>query len=412
MEAIVERACGLDVHQKTIVACALVGSAGERPKKEVKTFGTTLSDLEELSTWLDERGITHIGMESTGVYWKPVYAVLERGDRELIVGNAHHIKNVPGRKTDVKDAEWIADLVRHGLIAKSFVPPKPIRELRDLMRYHRKLVSVRSGERNRLLKLLETANIKLSGVATNVFGKSGMAMLEALANGQTSGEILAELAEGLLKKKKTQLRKALEGRVEAHHRFVLRMQLDRLKAVDADLTRLDAFIEEKMVPYRVQQELLEDIPGVGAYTARAIIAEIGVDMSVFKTEHHLASWAGVCPGNNESAGKRLHGRIRKGNVYLRTAVVEASMSAVRKKGSYLRDKYYRLKSRMGVKRAAVAIAHKILIAAYRMLSDGTLFRDLGEGYLDTVRKARAKDQLVRRLEAMGFQVELKPSVAA
>jgi transposase len=412
METIVERACGLDVHQKTIVACVLVGAAGERPKKEVRTFGTTVSDLEELSRWLEERAVTHIGMESTGVYWKPVYAVLERADRELIVGNAHHIKNVPGRKTDVKDAEWIADLVRHGLIAKSFVPPKPIRELRDLMRYHRKLVNVRSGERNRLLKLLETANIKLSSVATNVFGKSGMAMLEALAAGQDSGEALADLAQGLLKKKMPALRKALQGRVEAHHRFILRVQLDRLKGIEADLARLDAFIDEKMAPYRVEQNLLEDIPGVGAYTARTIIAEIGVDMSVFKTEHRLASWAGVCPGNNESAGRRLSGRTRKGNVHLRTALVEASMSAVRKKGSYLRSKYYRLKSRMGVKQAAVAIAHKILIAAFRILADGTLYRDLGEAYLDTVRKERSTHQLVRRLEALGFQVELKPATAA
>jgi transposase len=411
VEAIVERVAGLDVHQKTVVACVLVGAADHRPKKEVRTFGTTLSDLVELRTWLIEHGVTHVGMESTGVYWKPVYAVLEEAELELIVGNAHHVKNVPGRKTDVKDAEWIAELVRHGLIAKSFVPPKPIRELRDLLRYHRKLVGVRSGERNRLLKLLETANIKLSSVATDVFGKSGRAMLEAIADGEDSSEALAGLARGLLKKKKAALGKALEGRVAEHHRFLLRMQLDRLKALEADLAKLDAYITQKMEPYRSQERALEGIPGVGSYTARAIIAEIGVDMSVFKNAHRLAAWAGVCPGNNESAGKRLSGRTRKGNVHLRTALVEASMSAARKKDSYLRSKYYRLKARVGGKRAAVAVAHKILVAAFHILSDGTVYEDLGAGYLDQLSKARTSKHLVRRLEALGFRVAIEPTAA-
>ena len=411
MEPIVERGCGLDVHQKTVVACVLTGGAEQRAKKEVRTFGTTLSDLVELRGWLMDKAVTHVGMESTGVYWKPVYAVLEDAALELIVGNAFHIKNVPGRKTDVRDAEWIADLVRHGLIAKSFVPPKPIRELRDLMRYYTKLVNARSGERNRLLKLLETANIKLSSVATDAFGKSGMAMLKAIVDGEDSGEMLAELAQGLLKKKKPALRKALDGRVSEHHRFMLRMQLDRLNRLEEDLRKLDAYIEEKMTPYRVHQSLLEEIPGVGTHTARAIIAEIGVDMSVFKTEQRLAAWAGVCPGNNESAGKRFSGRTRKGNVYLRSALVEASMSAARKKGSYLRSKYYRLKARTGVKRAAMAVAHKILIVAFRILSDGTVYEDLGDGYLDTLRKTRTTHQLVRRLETLGFKVELTPAAA-
>jgi transposase len=411
MEALVERACGLDVHQKTVVACVLTAPAGQRAKKEVKTFGTTLSDLEELRAWLLERGVTHVGMESTGVFWKPVYAVLEEAALELIVGNAHHIKNVPGRKTDVKDAEWIADLVRHGLIAKSFVPTKPIRELRDLMRYYRKLVQARAGERNRLLKLLETANIKVSSYATNVFGKSGMAMLEAIAAGETSGEALADLAQGLLKKKKPALRKALTGRVAEHHRFILQMQLERLKRLEEDIAKLDAYVEQKMEPYRSQQLALEALPGVGTYTARAVIAEIGVDMSVFGTEHRLAAWTGVCPGNHESAGKRLSGRSRKGNEHLRTTLVEASMSAIRKKGSYLRSKYYRLKSRHGAKRAHVAIAHKILIMAFRILADGTVFHDLGEGYLDSLNKNRTTKQLVRRLEAMGFRVDLQPVAA-
>jgi transposase len=299
--------------------------------------------------------------------------------------------------------------VRHGLVAKSFVPPKPIRELRDLMRYRRKIVNGRTAERLRLLKLLETANIKLSSVATDVFGKSGMAMLEAITSGQTSGEQLAELAQGLLKKKKAALNRALEGRVEEHHRFLLRMQLDRLKTIEADLAKLDAYVEQKMEPYRVHAKLLEGVPGIGTHTARAIIAEIGVDMRVFQNDRRLAAWAGVCPGNNESGGKRLSGRTRKGNQHLRTTLVEASMSAVRKKGSYLRSKYYRLKARTGRMQAAVAIAHKILIAVFHLLADGTLYQDLGEGYLDGLARTRSTRNLVRRLEALGFQVALTPA---
>lgn len=410
MEILVERTCGLDVHQETVVACVLVGKAGRKPTKEVRTFGTCVRDLEELRDWLTEFGVTHVAMESTGVYWKPVYTVLE-GSFELVVGNARHIKNVPGRKTDVKDSEWIAQLLRHGLIAKSFVPPKPIRELRDLMRYRRKLLEGRTAERNRLLKLLETANIKVASVASDVFGKSGMAMLEAIARGVCSAETLADLAKGKLKNKRGQLVLALDGRVEQHHRLLLRLQLDRLRGFDTSLRSLDEYIDAKMDPYLVQQQALEAIPGVGATTARAVIAEIGVDMTVFKNEHHLAAWAGVCPGNHESAGKRLKGRARKGNVHIRTALVEASRAAVRTKGSYLRDKYYRLKARRGGNRAALAIAHKILIAAYHVLADGTAYRDLGGAYLDSLSKVRTSRHLVRRLEALGFRVHVEPSAA-
>jgi transposase len=408
MDVIVEGACGLDVHQKTVVACIRVTASGRKPVKEIKTFGTTLSDLEELRGWLHARGVTQVGMESTGVYWKPVYAVLE-GSFELIVGNAHHIKNVPGRKTDVKDAEWICELVRHGLVAKSFVPPKPIRELRDLMRYHRKLVEERTGERNRLLKVLETANIKLSSVATDVFGKSGMAMLDAIARGETSGDALAGLAQGLLKKKTAALKKALTGRIDEHHRFLLGVQLGRLRTAEADLAKVEAYVDAKMEPYRTQQHALEAIPGIGPHTARTIIAEIGVDMRAFKNEHHLAAWAGLCPGNYESAGKRLGGRTRKGNRHLRSALVEASRSAIRKKGSYFRDRYYRLKARAGGNRAAVATAHKILIAAYRILADGTAYQDLGAQHLDNLHKTRTTRQLVKRLQALGFHVDLQPA---
>lgn len=408
MEILVERACGLDVHQATVVACVLTGAPGSRPKKEIRTFGTCLRDLEELRDWLTDQAVTHVAMESTGVYWKPVYTVLE-GSFELVVGNAFHIKNVPGRKTDAKDSEWIADLLRHGLIAKSFVPPKPIRELRELMRYRRKVLNARSGERNRLLRLLETANIKVSGVASNVFGKSGMAMLEAIARGECSGEVLAELAQGLLKKKREQLALALEGHVEEHHRFLLRMQLDRMRGLDASLRTLDEYIDVKMAPYQRYQQALEEIPGVGLTTARALIAEIGVDMSVFGSDHRLAAWAGLCPGNHESGGKRLSGSARKGNLHVRYALVEASRGAIRKKDSYFRDKYYRLKARRGGKRAALAIAHKMLIVAYHVINDGYPYRELGGGYLDSIHKARTSRHLVRRLEGLGFHVHVEPA---
>ena len=288
MQAIIERCCGLDVHQETVVACLLVGAPGAQPNKEVRTFGAVTRDLEALRDWLCEAGVTHVGMESTGVYWRPVYAVLEE-HFELIVGNARHIRNVPGRKTDVKDSEWIADLVRHGLIAKSFVPPPPLRELRGLLRYRRKVVESQAAERNRLLKLLETANIKLASVASDVFGVSGRAMLRALIEGEASAEAMADLAKGQLRRKRADLILALDGRMEEHHRFLLAMQLRRLEAAEQDIAALDERIAVKLEPYRVQHALLMLIPGVDWVVAAVLIAEIGVDMSVFLGVYHLAA---------------------------------------------------------------------------------------------------------------------------
>ena len=381
MQALIERCCGLDVHQETVVACLMVGAPGVRPSKEVRTFRTVTRDLEALRDWLAAEGVTHVGMESTGVYWRPVYAVLE-GHFDLIVGNARHIRNVPGRKTDVKDAEWIADLVRHGLIAKSFVPPRPLRDLRDLLRYRRKLVESQTAERNRLLKLLETANIKLASVMSDVFGVSGRAMLKALIEGQASAEAMADLAKGQLRRKRADLVLALEGRMEEHHQFLLATQLRRLEAIEHDVAALDLRIVERLGPYRAPHALLMQIPGVDWVVAAVIIAEIGVDMSVFLSVYHLSAWAGVCPGNHESAGRQRSGRARKGNVHLRTILVGAAVSAGRTKGSYLRDKFHRLKARRGPLRAALAIAHKILVAAYHMLAKGVGYRELGEAYLD------------------------------
>src|SRR3984957_13924784 len=417
MQVIIERCAGFDVHQETVVACVLIGAPGEWPRKQVRTFRTMTRDLEALRNWLQELGVTQVGMESTGVYWRPVYAVLE-GHFDLIVGNARHIRNVPGRKTDVKDAEWIADLVRHGLIAKSFVPPAPQRELRELLRYRRKLVESQAAERNRLLKLLETANIKLASVASDVFGVSGRAMLKALIEGSASAEAMADLARGQLRRKRDDLVLALEGRMEEHHRFLLATQLRRLEAGNKGMAALDdpaqaiapldARIEAKLESYRVQRGLLMQIPGVDWVVAAVLIAEIGVDMSVFLSVHHLAAWAGVCPGNHESAGKQKSGRARKGNVHLRTLLVGAATSAARTKGAYLKDKFHRLKARRGAMRAALAIAHKILVAAYHMLAKGLPYRELGEAYLDQIAQTRTVANLKRRIERLGYNVTLEP----
>ncbi len=407
MEAIVESCCGLDVHQATVVACILVGKPDRKPRKEVRTFGTVTAELIRMREWLQAEGCTHVGMESTGVYWMPVYTILE-GAFELIIGNATHIKQVPGRKTDVKDSEWIADLLRHGLIRRSFVPPKPLRELRELLRFRRKLIESTTCERNRMLKLLETANIKLATVVSDVFGVSGRRMLRALLDGQRTPSQMADLAKGSMRKKMIQLTAALDGRVEEHHRFLLEMQLERLEQVETTIERLDRRIDEKLVPYREQHVRLMQIPGIDRVGAAVLIAELGVDMSVFPSVRHCAAWAGVCPGNNESAGKRKGHPSRKGNVHLTTALVQAAVAASRAKGTYLKEKYWRLKARRGPMRAAMAIAHKILIAAYHMLSRAVDYKDLGTAFLDQASAAITKRGLVKRLERLGYLVSLQP----
>lgn len=411
MQILVERGCGLDVHQATVVACLLILLPNRQVKKQMRTFATTTRELVQLRDWLQSEGCTHVAMESTGVYWKPVYAILE-GDFEILVANAQHIKRVPGRKTDVKDAEWIADLLLHGLLKPSFVPPPPIRELRDLTRYRRKLVESQSAERNRLLKLLETANIKLSSVASDVFGVSGRLMLAALAEGKDTPQQMAELAKRKLRSKIPQLELALEGRLQDHHRYLLKLQLHRLGAVEQDLAQLEERIAQRLEPYQEQFVRLQQIPGVDATVAAVIIAELGVDMNVFPSASQAAAWAGVSPGNHESAGKRKSGRVTKGNVYLKTALVEAAWGASHSKGSYLREKFYRLKTRRGHKRAALAIAHKILTAVYHMLAHQVPYHELGDLYLDKLNQQHVARHLVRRLERLGYKVTLEHSVAA
>ncbi len=407
MQILVERGCGLDVHQATVVACLLMALKNGTLQKQIQTFGTTTRELIRLREWLLSEGCTDLAMESTGVYWKPIYAILE-GAFHIVVANAEQVKKVPGRKTDVKDAEWLADLLCHGLLRSSFVPPKPIRELRDLTRYRRKLVESQATERNRLLKLLESANIKLASVATDVFGVSGRLMLRAMIAGKASAQEMADLAKGLLRKKIPQLELALEGKLEEHHRFLLKLQLDRLETAEKDLAFLEQRIQEKLNPYAAQLTLLQEIPGVDWTLAAVIIAELGLDMSVFQNASQLTSWAGVCPGNNESAGKRKSSRIPKGNVYLKTALVEAANAAAKAKGTYLRDKFYRLKARRGYKRAAIAVAHKILVAIYHMLSQNVSYNDLGDLYLDKLNKHQLTRNLIRRLERLGYSVILTP----
>ena len=407
MDVIVERGCGLDVHQKMVVACLLTGPPGRRPRKQIRSFRTLTAALREMRQWLQENGCTHVAMESTGIYWQPVYAVLD-GGFALVVGNAHHIKNVPGRKTDVKDSEWIANLLRHGLIRSSFVPAKPVRELRDLLRYRRKLVDACAAERNRLLKLLETANIKLSSVASDVFGVSGMAMLRALIAGTATPAEMADLARGRLRHKLAELELALEGCVEDHHRYLLSMQLRRIEAAEHDIQELDARITAKLEPYDEQHQRLMLIPGVDWFVAAVIVAELGVDMTVFPSAAHAAAWAGMCPGNYESAGKRNGGKARKGNRHLKTALVSAAVAASHKTGSYLKDRYFRLRARRGPLRAAVAVGRKILIAAYQMLATGAVFRDLGADHLDKAHRQRSTRTLVRRLNRLGHKVTLIP----
>ena len=407
MEAIIEKCCGLDVHQATVVACVLVDDGEKRVKKQVRTFRTVGRDLRALRDWLTELGVTHVGMESTGIYWVPVFRALE-GRFELVVGNAQHIKNVPGRKTDVKDSEWLAHLVRCGLIRPSFVPPPPIRELRELTRYRRSLTDDQTRIRNRVQKLLETASIKLASVASDVFGQSGRAMLRALVKGETDATVLARLAKGSLRRKIPALVEALEGKFEEHHRYLLGFQLDRLDEIERALTELDERIDRKLEPYQRELELLMKIPGFSRVTAASFIAETGGDMSVFPTVRHLAAWSGLAPGNNESGGKRRHAGTRKGNVHLMTTMIQAALGATRKKGSYYKDKYWRLRTRRGAKRAMVAIAHKLLLAAYEVLAHRKPFVDLGDQYLNRRAQSDVTRKHVRALEALGFNVALTP----
>jgi transposase len=412
MDLLYASCAGLDVHKDTVVVCVRQRDAAGKVRQQTRTFGTMTSQLLELGDWLRALGVTHLAMESTGVYWKPIWNLLE-DQFEILLVNAHHIKQVPGRKTDAKDAEWIAELLQHGLLRGSFVPARPQRELRDLTRQRRQLIMAKASVANRIQKTLEDANIKLASVATDVLGVSGRDMLRSIIAGQDDPEELAELARRRLRSKIPQLRLALRGRVSAHHRFLLKLLLEEVEQHEAWIARITERITEVMsAPFTEAVRCLASIPGIDERAAENILAEIGTDMKPFASDGKLSSWAGVCSGNHESAGKRQSGRTTKGNRWLRATLVQVAWAASRTKKTYLSAYYRRLASRRGKKRALVALAHTILVIVYHVLREGTTYRELGSQYFDHLESERLTRSLVRRLERLGHKVTLQTQETA
>jgi len=406
MDVVYTHVCGLDVHKKNVVACVITPET-----KEIRTFSTMTDDLILLVDWIKSKGCTHVAMESTASFWKPIYNLLELEEIQTLVVNAKHMKNVPGRKTDVKDAEWIAGLLRHGLLQGSFIPNRDQRELRELIRYRRSLIDERAREVNRVQKVLEGANIKLSSVASDVLGKSGRAMIEAMINGEENPELLSELAQRRLKNKKADLQRALKGLMGNHQKLMLAAQLRHIDFLDEEIGRLDEEIKRRMLPFEEDLELLDTIPGVARRTAETIAAEIGTNMDQFPSAAHLCSWAGLCPGQNESAGKRKSGKTRKGNKKLRSALVEAARAAGRTKNTYLSSQYHRIAARRGANRAAVAVAHSILMIAYYILKRRQPYIELGPTYYEERKRDTIIRQSIKKLESLGLKVTVE-SVAS
>jgi transposase len=409
MEILYERCAGLDVHKNVVVACVRIGS-GASGRHEHQRFATTTAGLLDLKEWLASLDCSHAVMEATGVYWKPVWHVLEDGV-ELVLANAHHVKNVPGRKSDMNDATWLADLLAHGLIRGSFVPPRPVRELRDLTRTRRQLVKQRVQHTQRIQKVLEDANLKLSSVLSDTVGQSGRKILEALVAGESNPLHLAALANERVAATDAELVAALTGRPTEHHRFLIKLHLDQIDTVNASIATLDAQIERCLAPFRWAVDQLDAIPGVSQVAAVAIVAEIGIDMSRFPTASNLVSWAGLCPRLDESAGKKRDTRTRHGDPWLKSLLVQCALCAGRKKDSYYRSLYGRIKGRRGAKKAAVAVAASMLTAAYHIIKSGTVYQDLEASYLDPRDRKIIARRLVSRLSALGFTVEVKDTAA-
>jgi transposase len=405
MDVIHPKCAGLDVHQQTVVACARV-ARGKAVTHDVRSFGTTTAELLALSDWLVAHGCTHAAMESTGVYWKPVWQILD-GAVELVLANALHIRNIPGRKSDVNDATWIADLLAHGLIRASFVPPAPIQELRDLTRTRKQLVREIAQHTLRLQKTLEQANVKLTAVLANILGVSGRAILRALAGGESDPQRLAALANERVQASRAELVAALHGRITAHHRFMLKLHLTQIEALEAAVRDVEARLGEALAPFRTALDRLITMPGISETAARVVVAEIGFDMSRFPTAGHLVSWAGLCPRLHESAGKRLSNRTRPSNPWLKTTLVQAAWAAARKKDSYFRAQFLRLKSRRGPKKAVLAVAASMLTAAYHMLKTNSDYRDLGADHFDRRDRAKLATRLIARLQDLGVTVEVR-----
>jgi len=411
MQIVHPRCCGIDVHKKDVKACAMLTHPDGTATSQVRTFSTMTDGLLALADWLGALDIRQVAMESTGVYWRPVYNILE-ADCAVILVNAQHIKAVPGRKTDVKDSEWLADLLRHGLLQPSFIPPAPIRELRDLTRYRKTLIGERAQEANRLQKVLETANIKLAMVATDVLGVSGRQMLAALLGGEQDAEALAELARGRLREKLPQLRRALVGRVQPYHRILIERILAHIDFLEESIATLQREIDRCLLPFAQAVALLVTIPGVSAHAAATLIAEIGTEMAQFPSAKHLASWAGVCPGNRESGGKRRSGKPTAGNRWVKAVLGEVAWSVSRTRDNYLVAQYQRMARRKGRLKAIGATMHTVLVIAYHVLRDGTPYRDLGADYFDKLDTARLERHHVNRLKALGYEVVLTPLAAA
>jgi len=411
MQVIYPCCCGLDIHKKFVVACVLTTHVDGTVDKETHTFSTMTADLLSLGDWLREAGCTHIAMESTSSYWRPVYNLLE-GQFELVVANAYHIKTVPGRKTDVKDAEWIADLLRHGLIRGSFIPDPQQRHLRDLTRYRTHLVEERARLTNRLQAVLEDANVKLASVVTDIRGASARAILGALLAGETDPAALANLARGRLRSKRDQLEQAVVGRFSPHHAFLISEQLSHLDYLEEAMARISAEIEQRLQDENAVIDLLDTVPGISRRSAEILIAELGADLHRFPSAKHLASWAGMCPGNQESGGKRLSGKTRKGNTWLRQVLIEIAHVASKTKDTYLAAQYRRIAARRGKKRALVALGHTILVMIYHILTRKQPYHELGVAYFDQLERARVEQRLVHRLERLGYTVTLQPGANA
>lgn len=446
MEIVYERCAGLDVHKKNVKVCFTGPGQNGRRTKETRTYLTMTEDLLQLRDWLKGQGCTHIALEATGVYWRPIYHLLE-GDFEVLVVNAHHIKAVPGRKTDVKDAEWIADLLSHGLLSASFIPAAPQRELRELTRYRTSLVQERAREVNRLQKTLEDTNLKLGDVVSDVLGKASRLILRAIVEGETDARRLASFAVGRVRADQQTLERALTGKITPHHRFMLSQHLTLIENLDAAIRRVEEEIARRFTPpqpptgeedqsapkpaagaaaaesasskpssqplsWQEALQLIEQVTGISERVAQGLLAEIGVQMSQFPSAKHLASWVGICPGNHESAGKRLSGKIRKGNPYARRLLIQAAHAAAHSKNTYLAAQYRRIAARCGPKRAAVAVGHSILVIIYHLLCDRTPYQDLGSNYFDEHDRQMVQKHLVRRLERLGYQVDLQPRTQA
>lgn len=407
MYILYERCCGLDVHKKTVTACLVIAGRQGKHDKTIREFGASTPDLLALRDWLLAAGCSHIAMESTGFYWKPVYNLLE-DHFQVTLANAQHVRGLPGRKTDVGDAEWIADLLQHGLIRASFVPNRAQRELRELTRYRKALIRARTAEVNRIQKVLTGANIKMDTVVTDMMGASGRDMLAALMVGALQPQQMADLARGRMRQKLEELEQALTGFMGAHQRFMLAQQLAHIAILQETIAACGDEIAQRMRPWQDALQRLCTIPGVGPRTAEVILAEIGLDMSRFPTAHHLASWAGMCPGNRESGGKRLSGKTRKGNHWLRQALVESAHAAKKARQTYLAAQHRRLAARRGTNVATVAVAHTILVIAYHILKNGTVYQELGAAYFDQRQPERTSRRMVKRLEAMGYRVTLEP----